>query len=352
MKVLLLGGSPNTLGGIEAFCDRSQEALEALTPHRVERLNTDTAYMIVRRLPEFLKSLAALVGRSEKPDCLWVQYGNLFDLAFVVVGKVAGYRVMATPHLGRNWRSQSSPILRGLSDWAFGRADRIASISETQLEELNFPPRVPVSFIRNFLSRDYLEPNAAPARSGELRLIHSGRLSKGKGTFLFVDVCRALKAAGLPFTATITGEGDAATMDQLRRMIAEGGLNEHIAILGRVSDEDLIGALRQADVLVHLSRIDSYPLIVLEAMACGAFPVCLDLAGAKDMVDTYDGAVVGEANPAGDAAAAILALPLQTVRSRAESASARVRSDYDWRNAVAALEAALSATAAAPRSGG
>jgi hypothetical protein len=40
-------------------------------------------------------------------------------------------------------------------------------------------------------------------------------------------------------------------------------------------------ALREADVLVHLSTIDSFPLIVLEALAAGTLPLVFPMAGSR-----------------------------------------------------------------------
>jgi glycosyltransferase involved in cell wall biosynthesis len=349
MHLLILGGSPNHLGGVEAFCERSAEALSRRGAWRISRIPTGTAFLTLRRLPVLFAGLASLFRyRQQHPDCVWLQYVNLPDLCYLAFAKLLGMRVMVTPHLGSNWRSQSNPILRALSGWLLGFADRLALISPTQEREINLPSALPRSFIRNFLPAAVLgsklpdQGEAPPA----LQLIHSGRLSEGKGTFLFVEVCERLRVAGVPFHARITGSTDEATFTRLHAIIAERDLGNQVAVLGRVPDAALLDLLRASDILIHLSRIDSYPLIVLEAMACSMLPVCMELAGARDMVETYGGQMVSIADAVEETVAFLAHQDLADVRRRGRDAAARVRADYNWDRCAGALAAALRACVA------
>lgn len=345
MHLLILGGSSDHLGGVEAFCERSAQALSARqSDWRIARLPTSTAYLTIRKLPRYVRGLASLVlYRLRRPDCVWIQYVNLPDLGYVALAKLLGMRVMVTPHLGSNWRSQSNPFLRSISGWLLGRADRLALISRTQELEIKLPSDVPRSDIRNFLPAELLsgEPPVQGDAPAALRLIHSGRLSEGKGTFLFVDVCAELKKRDVPFRAQITGGADEATYSRLREQIESLGLVDDVIVRGRVSDADLLAALRASDVLVHLSRIDSYPLIVLEAMTCSMLPVCMELAGARDMIQTYDGRVVSATDAVDETVVFLAGLSVDEARRRGQAAAARVRADYSWERCAGALESAL-----------
>lgn len=346
MHLLILGGSSDHLGGVEAFCERSMEALSARQPDwRMARLPTSTAYLTLRKLPRYARGLASLVRyRFRQPDCVWLQYVNLPDLGYLALAKLLGMRVMVTPHLGSNWRSQSNPFLRTVSGWLLGRADRLALISRTQELEINLPAAVPRSDIRNFLSADLLSTEPADAADTPvLRLIHSGRLSEGKGTFLFVDVCAELKKRKVPFEAQITGGADDATYARLRDQIKSLDLVDQVVVRGRISDSELLDALRSSDVLVHLSRIDSYPLIVLEAMICSMLPVCMELAGARDMIQTYDGLVVSAKAPVEETAEFLAELNVNEARQRGKVVAERVRTDYSWAHCAGKLEYALKA---------
>lgn len=347
MHLLILGGSPSHPGGVEAFSERATIALKKRGAYRVVHKPTGTNYMNLARLPGLAKGIMALFRyRREKPDLVWIQYTNIMDLVYVVSAKAFGFHVMVTPHLGLNWRSQRNTLLRKLSTLMLSCADGLALISRTQEKELTLPPSVPKHYIRNFLSSGILAVPVpdAPDTAKEMQLVHSARLSAGKGTFDFIDVCAALKSAGIPFHARLTGHGDSETMATVAELIAKNELEGHVEVLGRISDSDLIEVLRKSDVLVHLSRIDSYPLIILESLMCSAFPVVLDLAGARDMVETYDGHIVGPDAPARDAAAFLIGSDIAALRARAIQGAHRVGNDYSEANCVRALENAITST--------
>lgn len=345
----MLGGSHANPGGVEAFCERSKEALERRGRWTAGLIPTESAYLRPSTLGGFLRGLWALARHwRDKPDCVWLSYVSLPDLAYLVVAKLLGMRVMVTPHLGSNWRSQRNPVLRALSGTFLRMADRFALISRTQEMEIALPAAVPRSDIRNFLAESLLEsPPADLSEAFELRLLHSGRLSEGKGTFLLIEVCARLRDQGVAFSTTITGGADEETFRRLHALIDDRGLEDFVRVLGRIPEEQLLEEMRRSDVLVHLSTIDSYPLIVLEVLACSTFPLCMELAGARDMIEQYAGHVVPHKGAVDATADYLLACEPMVLRHRAAEAAGRVRRDYSWDSCCAALEGALNETSVA-----
>jgi glycosyltransferase involved in cell wall biosynthesis len=282
---------------------------------------------------------------------LWLQYVNLPDLLFLPVAKLLRMRVLVTPHLGLNWRSQKNPALRLTSRLLLRLAHRLALISRTQENELALPTGVPRSYIRNFLPRSVVEaaprPNSQLEDAGqELRLVHSGRLSAAKGTIRFLEVCARLRDAKVDFTARVTGLADDETGIAIATFIEQYKLGGQVTVLGRIPHADLEEVLRSSDVLVHLSTIDSYPLIVLEALACETLPICVDLAGARDMIEQYDGLTVSTATAVADTVDALRSWDRTSLRQRAMVAGAAVRQDYSWDASAGVLRLALHACAA------
>lgn len=347
MRILILGGYPRHPGGVEAFCEYSQEAIARERGWQTWHAPTDTSYLTLIRVPGLLRRLVSLVQYRRKGiDCVWLQYANLPDLAYLLAAKLCGFTVMVTPHVGRNWRSQSNPFLRGLSRLLLGAADRLALISRTQELELCLPTEVPRSHIRNFLpelalTADIPDGGEQPAA---MQLLHAARLSEGKGTFLFLDVCRRLQDASVPFHARLAGGADGETYARIHELIDAYNLRRSVTVLGHVAKNELLQLLRDADLLIHLSSIDSYPLIVLESLACSTFPICIDLAGATDMVKTYTGHVVDRTDPVSQTVAFLTTHPVRDIRAFSGEAALRVRRDYTWIQSAGAARSALVAT--------
>ncbi|WP_347302198.1 glycosyltransferase family 4 protein [Croceibacterium sp. TMG7-5b_MA50] len=352
MHVLILGGSPRHFGGVETFCSRAIAALGEHAPDIDARHGgTYTAYLRPRTLPQMVRGMVDVVRfRAEGGGLVWLQWVNLPDLAYILLARMLGLRVLVTPHLGSNWRSQRSGLLRGLSRWLLGRAHAIALLAPTQAEEVALPANVAQTAITTFLPAAILAPMATPTHDGPLRLLHAARLSREKGSFRAVEVAAGLKERRVPFTLEIAGSADENTFAALRRSIAEAGLEAEVTLTGWIDPDRLSDRLRQSDVLVHLSTIDSYPLIVLEALACGMFPLVLDLAGARDIVGRFDGVVVPQDDAVPGAVDALAATSTEELRARGRAQMQPLRDRLGWPAATAQLAGSLRETArAAPQ---
>ena len=120
-------------------------------------------------------------------------------------------------------------------------------------------------------------------------------------------------------------------------------------MIGPLLEARLLAALSQADALVHLSDIDSFPLIVLEAVGCGVLPVCKDLPGARSIIEAYCGRLVAGPEAAADAAEFRAGTTPEALRSTAALTRGRLAADYAWARCVAALEDAITALSQAGR---
>ncbi|ADM09421.1 hypothetical protein PB2503_06777 [Parvularcula bermudensis HTCC2503] len=353
MNFVFLGGSPRLLGGVYFYISRAKEAFCQFTEHNIHVVPTHTGYLSLLRLGPFLGSLFSLIGyRFRSIDAIWLNYVNFPDLFFLVFAKALGFKVVVTPHLGGAWRSQQNPRLRIWSRRLLSLADHIALISRTQTLEVAFPEKVATTTVRTFLPHQIFSAAAEdlPAKTGPLRLIHAARLSVNKGSFAFLDVCDHLRAVGVPFSAKIAGGADEKTMGALRDKIERLGLQEEVELLGSLKFDDLLTELRRADILLHLSTIDSYPLIVLEALSCGVFPLCIGLEGAKEMVKTYTGSIVSAESPVDEAAQFLTVADVEELRQQAAAAAPQVQVDYGWEIVVDAVEKVLQSVAYSPSS--
>lgn len=345
MKILIVGGTPGLQGGVEQFCLRAKEALTSIGEHGVKHIFSEAAYFRLKSVPRFVKCLKSLYrDRRAGWDCVWLQYASFPDLIVLAICRLLGYRVLVTPHLGANWVSQTNPFLRNVGIRLLSTANGIALLSESQAEEVALPTSSAISKILTFLPRPLssIRADAREATKADaIRLIHAARLSKGKGTFAFIEVCSLLKRSGLRVHARLAGSCDDKTRREIRSLISERGLGDEVEFLGSLSEGELLSELSRSDVLIHLSQIDSYPLIVLESVGCGVFPICLDLPGARKITHSYCGHVVQDSNAVQKVADFILGQELSALNRRACVAGSQLRKDYDWAHCVSVCEQAL-----------
>jgi colanic acid/amylovoran biosynthesis glycosyltransferase len=127
-----------------------------------------------------------------------------------------------------------------------------------------------------------IPPKTAEPPGSVFRLVYTGRLVEEAKRIS--DVTRALCAVtqNTPnLEAWITGRGDARPA--VEDIIRESG-NARVRLLGRV--DEVYEVLAQCHALVLLSDYEGLPISVLEAMATGVVPICLDMrSGIREAIE-------------------------------------------------------------------
>jgi len=341
VKICLVGGTEAHRGGLEAFCDRAMAAVAAARPDwTMVPFATGTAYRPLASLLALPAQFLALRRAARGWDLAWVQVSNLPEACYVLLARMAGLPVLATPHFGANARLQTQGWRRRACRWLLGRAGVLGLLFDGQADEIALPPHVPAQTLGTFLpAASFAHQAAAPRADGPLRLIHAARFSADKGSLRMLELCAALRRAGVPFQAQLVGRGDAATMAQMHEAIARDDLSAQVELVGWLDEGGMQQALRHADVLVHLSSIDSFPLIALEALAADCLPLVYPMAGVVTMVAAMGGMVAEAADPVASAVAQLTATNAQDLHRHAADAGARTRAAYAWPVMVDRLEA-------------
>jgi glycosyltransferase involved in cell wall biosynthesis len=98
---------------------------------------------------------------------------------------------------------------------------------------------------------------------------------------------------------------DQQYLGMLKEQMRELGVSERVLILDDIEEKDVLRFLRSAAVVVSLPESDSFPLTLLEAMACAVPVVATALPAARDVLGAIDPECLA---PVGDAQAAAIAL--------------------------------------------
>lgn len=103
--------------------------------------------------------------------------------------------------------------------------------------------------------------------SDEITVALAGRITAAKGVFDALDAFEAARRRlDRPARLLVIGDGDA--VGELQRRCRERGLEAAVEFRGwQPAGAKLLAQLREADVLLHLSRAESMPKMVWEAMS-------------------------------------------------------------------------------------
>ena len=173
---------------------------------------------------------------------------------------------------------------------------------------------------------------------GRLALF-AGRLQPLKGPDVAVRLLAALDALlpddGIPTRLVVVGGPSGSgvgTVDPpgLRRLAADLGIADRVAVLAPRTQRDLAALYRAADVVVVPSRSESFGLVALEAQACGTPVVATNVGGLAHVVGAGAGTLVEGHDPAAWAAAVAPYLLDARLRAAAGAAGTRHAAGYGW----------------------
>ena len=122
----------------------------------------------------------------------------------------------------------------------------------------------------------------APHR--DIRLIYAGKISEKKGVYSLISALDRLNLNKEDFTLRLAGGWNgSAQYEKARSLIDRSGWD--VKLLGPLPQEKLAEELSAADVFVLPSFYEGLPLVLAEAMACGARVVCTNLPGIREWMD-------------------------------------------------------------------
>ncbi len=349
MRLLVLGNARavHTVRWCEWFRAAGHDVLLATLeqseqPRPYERVLKTVSGPSFIRYPLATRSLGALV-RDFAPGLVNAHflpgYGLLAALcaaARPLVTTVWGSDVLLNP--------DRSMFHRARARYALGRADLITCDSPVLTDALVDLGVSLDKIIEEPMGIDpelFYPASSRPAEGQPLRIVSIRRHEPLYGLPVLLRALKELCDRGMLFRATLAGGGSQSSV--LRAQCEELGLAGSVEILGALEPRRLADLLREADLYLSTSVSDSTSVSLLEAMACGAFPVVSHIPGNLDWIKH---GVNGLLFPHGDslALADCIGIAAEHKALRAESVEKNLKIIADravWNDNMGRVEQAL-----------
>ena len=147
-----------------------------------------------------------------------------------------------------------------------------------------FVDRVDVRLCPNGID-PVLETVPVRTDSAEPTLLFLSNVIGDKGAGDLLDACRLLADRGVAFHCRFAGSiSPGFPAESLETMVKERGLEGKVSFSGPLYGDDKKEAYRLADIFVHPTREDCFPLVILEAMSAGLPVVASEEGGIPDEV--------------------------------------------------------------------
>lgn len=135
--------------------------------------------------------------------------------------------------------------------------------------------------IPNFLPEAYLD-TALPAfeidvrESPRLKVLHVGTLGYQKGSDIVLAVAAEAHRQNLNIDFTLLG--------QIKDRDAVSFHSPNVSLIGGIAAHKVVEHIQYADILLHPTRLDNQPLVVIEALAHGLSVICSTLPSLQEFL--------------------------------------------------------------------
>jgi|InofroStandDraft_1065614.scaffolds.fasta_scaffold01018_40 glycosyltransferase involved in cell wall biosynthesis len=131
------------------------------------------------------------------------------------------------------------------------------------------------------------------------RLLFLSNLIESKGVFVLLDACRILKERGLKFTCRfVGGETSEITRQRFEEEIKSRGLDETVIYAGTKYNDDKAQEFSNADIFIHPTLNDCFPLSLIEAMSHALPAISTNEGGIPDIIsDKISGYITESHSP-------------------------------------------------------
>ncbi|WP_280513540.1 glycosyltransferase [Intrasporangium calvum] len=223
------------------------------------------------------------------------------------ISKIWGVPYVITEHsstlsgeLPRQWRL--------VARWGFGQADAVLAVSNGLALTLRRYTRRKVLVIPNLVQRSFftgdLRAPKGPRRQ-PLKFLSVGRCHPNKGWDVLLQSFALLVHSGVDAILQLCGGG--AECPDLERISASLGVDDRVQFLGRVDRNNVRRLMEECDCHVMASRVETFGIVNVEALALGKPIIMTDTDAASTIVNDTNGLVV----PIGDVE--VLALSMKRI---------------------------------------
>ncbi len=286
-----------------AIDTRSPRRRRPLGLHRYELEGIPVAYAAIPSgsKPEFLSTwaqerAAAMIWSQLKkegwrPDVIHSHFGA----GFLPLARREGIPAVYTEHFSGAAAAEPDASELNRERRTYALADRLICVSDQLSEQVRRHTGADSRVIHNIVDMDVFTPPETPREpEAVFRFAAAGNLIRRKGYDLLLTAMAELTGRGLNAYLTVIGDGE--ERENLLAMTGRLGLGDRVRFTGRLTRQEMIPVYRGADAFVLASRMETFGVVYIEAMAAGLPVIATICGGPEDFVTPETGLLIEKEN--------------------------------------------------------
>lgn len=240
---------------------------------------------------QWLKLYDTIIEREGKPDVIYAHY--LFNIYRAVnYLQASGIPIVGIEHWSEIKRLQLPEYIKLMAEHSYARLDKLLTVSEATRQTIIERFGVDSTVVNDMIGEEFVSqelPTYSQAHD-KVRFIAVGSLIKRKGFDLLISAFAKTGLTKASWSLQIIGNGE--ERQQLENQIKELGLEDNITLAGQKTKDEIISMLKSAEVFALPSRMETFGVVYIEALALGLPVIATPCGGPEEFVDKTNGLLV------------------------------------------------------------
>ena len=262
-----------------------------------EGVAPSTQIRLVRRINKYLRKISyrrafqKCVDDQGKPDII---HGHIISMSSFAIFIKDEYHIpfVITEHWTKTNVAEIPKWLKKMSS-AYQRADRVICVSQALADSLKRNFNVESLVINNMVSNKFFESVKVERGDSTFRFIAVGAFRRNKGFDVLVD---AFGQCHFPNNVVLDIVGDGEEYALVDSKIRAYNLSGQIHLLGTKTPSEVSELLCHSDCFVLSSRLETFAIVVIEAMTKGLPVVATRCGGPETFMLPEHGLLVEKEN--------------------------------------------------------
>lgn len=226
--------------------------------------------------------------KEENPDVIIAIQSMMFLCAYL--GNL-GLRIPIIAADHTSFSRRIDPIIDYVRYHLYGKAEGLSILTEKDASLLGskFPRK---RVIYNPLSFPLIDK---PSSNKKKNILCAGRLEdwKIKGFDIIIKIWADICTEFDDWTLEIAGSGTESSVQYIKSLLNDLGVSHRVRLLGQVNDMRSLYA--NSSIFALASRIEGFPMVLMEAMSQGCACVAFSIGGASsEMMEENSGIIVND----------------------------------------------------------
>lgn len=244
-----------------------------------------------------------------------VVHGHVFLAIPTTWALARAFRVpyVLTEHSSKVRMGSVRPGWRQVASFGYARASALLAVSEALATSMSRYTSRAVQVVPNLVRDELFDAPLRPRSDGEFTFLSVGYCDPVKGWDLLIRAFAALPGGSSTRLVLCGGE-----CPDLVALANELGVGERVRFTGRVPSDTVVSLLQHCDSHVMPSRVETFGIATVEALACGKPVIMTATDAASVIVGEGDGLIA----PVGDVDALTQAMQLMADAAGSRNAAA------------------------------